>query len=140
MSFITAFIAELQHESRGTRKILERIPAEQFNWQPHEKSMSLIQLAGHIAEIPGMFVADALRGEELDFAKSPYVSPALDSPAALLAFFEENVNQAVAALQHTNEETLNQIWTMRQGETVITALPRNIVIRDLTILPVSLDL
>jgi uncharacterized damage-inducible protein DinB len=131
MSFITAFIAELQHESQNTRKILERIPAEQFTWQPHEKSMSLIQLAGHIAEIPGMFVADAIRGEELDFAKSPYVSPALDSPTALLAFFEENLNQAVAALQDTTEEALNQIWTMRQGAFVITALPRKIVIRNI---------
>jgi uncharacterized damage-inducible protein DinB len=131
MSLITALLAELQHEAKNTRKILERLPAEQFNWQPHEKSMTLVRLASHIAEIPGMFVGQAIEQEELDFATSRYAPPAIDSTAALLAFFEENVSRAVAALKGTTEEALNQVWTMRQGERVFAALPRKVVIRNL---------
>lgn len=131
MSLITALIAELQHELANTRKMLERLPQDQFNWQPHEKSMSLVGLAGHIAEIPGMFIAQAIQNEELDFATSAYKPPVIDSPAALLAFFEQNREQALAALQATSEETLNQIWTLRQGQHVIVALPRKIIIRNL---------
>jgi uncharacterized damage-inducible protein DinB len=131
MSLITALIAELQHESANTRKMLERPPLSQFNWQPHEKSMSLLRLAGHIAEIPGMFIAQAIGTQELDFATSSYRPPVIDSTQALLAFFDHNLEQAVAALQGTTEEALNQVWTLRQGDTILVALPRKIIIRNL---------
>ena len=49
----SAFIAELQHEAATTRKCLERIPAEKFDWKPHEKSMTFGRLASHIAEMFG---------------------------------------------------------------------------------------
>ena len=131
MFSIPAFAAELQHESANTRKILGRLPAGQVNWQPHEKSMSLVQLAAHIAEIPGMFIAQALQHEELDFAKTPYVTPPVDSPESLMAFFEDNLTRALKALEAAGEETLNQIWTMRKGEMVLAALPRKVVIRNM---------
>jgi uncharacterized damage-inducible protein DinB len=131
MSLITALIAELKHESTNTRKILERLPEEQFTFQPHEKSMSLLELASHIAEIPGMFVAQAITKEKLDFAASAYSPPVIDSSTALLAFFEDNVNRAVAALEGTTEEALNKIWTMCQGETIFVSLPRKVIIRNL---------
>jgi uncharacterized damage-inducible protein DinB len=131
MNLVKALVAELQHESTNTRKILERLPQAQFSWQPHEKSMSLLQLASHIAEIPGMFVAQAIQDEELDFAKSPYTPPVIESTEALLAFFTDNLNRAIAAVQASTEEALNQIWTLRQGETVLAALPRKVVIRNL---------
>jgi uncharacterized damage-inducible protein DinB len=131
MSLITALIAELKYESVNTRKMLERLPQAQFNWQPHEKSMSLVQLAAHIAEIPGMFVAQAINDVELDFATAKYSQPAIETTAALLAFFEDNINRALAALEATSEEALGQVWTMRQGDTIFAAMPRKVVIRTL---------
>jgi uncharacterized damage-inducible protein DinB len=131
MSLITALVAELKYESANTRKMLERLPQAQFSWQPHEKSMSLVQLAAHIAEIPGMFVAQAIKEAELDFATSKYSPPAIETTEALLAFFEDNLHRALAALQASNEEALNQVWTMRRGETVFAAMPRKVVIRTL---------
>ena len=44
--------AELEQEAKSTRKMLERVPADKLAWKPHEKSMSLMQLAVHVAEIP----------------------------------------------------------------------------------------
>jgi hypothetical protein len=37
MSLNEAFIAELQQEAVTTRKCLERIPEDKFDWKPHEK-------------------------------------------------------------------------------------------------------
>ncbi len=45
-------IPELDHEFAQTRRVLERIPEDRFDWKPHEKSFSLHALATHLAEIP----------------------------------------------------------------------------------------
>ena len=52
MPLADAIIAELEREGKSTARILERVPREKFAWKPHEKSMSLGQLAWHIANLP----------------------------------------------------------------------------------------
>ncbi|MDE0829836.1 MAG: hypothetical protein OSB03_11610 [Vicinamibacterales bacterium] len=37
----------------GVRKTLERVPADKLGWQPHEKSSSMMSLAGHLAHLVG---------------------------------------------------------------------------------------
>ena len=44
-------VAELDHEIQGTRKMLERVPADKFDFKPHAKSGSLIWLANHVATV-----------------------------------------------------------------------------------------
>ncbi len=51
MAISEALISELQQEAATTRKVLERIPTETFDWKPHEKSMSMYRLATHVADI-----------------------------------------------------------------------------------------
>ena len=53
MSIIKGLLAELDVETHTTRRILERVPQAHLAWRPHPKSMSLGQLALHIATIPG---------------------------------------------------------------------------------------
>jgi uncharacterized damage-inducible protein DinB len=60
MSMIEAFVQELDQEAQTTRRVLERVPSDRLAWKPHEKSMSLGQLALHVATVPGG-VSDALR-------------------------------------------------------------------------------
>ncbi|MDQ3220874.1 MAG: hypothetical protein M3Q26_09060 [Acidobacteriota bacterium] len=48
-----AFIAEIQQEAIATRKMLERIPAEAFDWKPHERSMSMKRLSVLVADMFG---------------------------------------------------------------------------------------
>ena len=47
-----ALLPELDHEMAGTRKTLERVPDDKLAWKPHEKSMSMGDLAAHLAEMP----------------------------------------------------------------------------------------
>ena len=44
---------EIEQEAATTKRVLERVPADKLAWKPHPKSMSLGQLAMHIATIPG---------------------------------------------------------------------------------------
>ena len=53
MAMIDALLAELEQESQTTRRVLERVPQAHLSWKPHPKSMSLGQLALHVATVPG---------------------------------------------------------------------------------------
>src|SRR6188472_274015 len=53
MAAITALLQELEHEAQTTKRVLERVPNDQLAWKPHPKSMSLGQLALHVATVPG---------------------------------------------------------------------------------------
>ena len=53
MKMIDGLLAELEQEAQTTRRVLERIPQEHLSWKPHPKSMSLGQLALHVATVPG---------------------------------------------------------------------------------------
>jgi hypothetical protein len=56
MAMIDALLAELEQESHATRRVLERVPQAYLEWKPHPKSMSLGQLALHVATVPGNVV------------------------------------------------------------------------------------
>ena len=53
MSKAEAMLEQFKQDAAGTRKAPERVPFEKAEWAPHEKSMTLGRLAGHIAEMPG---------------------------------------------------------------------------------------
>jgi uncharacterized damage-inducible protein DinB len=53
MSMTQAILQEFDNEAKTTRRVLERVPADKFEWAPHPKSMTLGQLALHTAMVPG---------------------------------------------------------------------------------------
>ncbi len=129
MSRKKAFLGELDQENASTRKLLEVIPMEHAQWKPHDKSMTLIQLATHIAEI-GAWVRSTLEKSEIDFAKGDYVPPQIPTNTAeLLALHDRCSSDAVACLQSVDEEVFNENWTMRNGEEVYFTMPKVAVIR-----------
>ena len=52
MSLSEQLLPEFDNEMANTRKMLERVPDDKLSWKPHEKSMALGRLAGHVAEMP----------------------------------------------------------------------------------------
>jgi uncharacterized damage-inducible protein DinB len=121
-------IAELKHESASTKKILEKIPVESLSWKPHEKSMSLGRLATHIAEIPN-WVPNIITMDVFDFAERSYKPTVLTSQEELLNIFNKNVSKAIAALETTNTEALDKIWTVANSGKVVYQLPRKVALR-----------
>ena len=51
MSIRDAFLPEFDHEMGTTRKTLERVPENNTDWKPHDKSMTMGRLAGHLVEL-----------------------------------------------------------------------------------------
>jgi uncharacterized damage-inducible protein DinB len=74
MSLIQLFLRELEMESNTTRKMLQRVPDDKYDWKPHEKSMSIRSLTTHIAELP-TGISMALTTEGLDFATTLLTTP-----------------------------------------------------------------
>ena len=121
-------MAELKHEAVSTRKMLERIPAGKLAWKPHEKSMSLEQLAGHIVNMFS-WTNVTLKQDELDFAKSDYKPKAYREASELVADFDKNIEDAVETLSNISNEEMAQTWTMRNGEQIYFTMPRTAVMR-----------
>lgn len=117
MTRIESFLRELEMEAQTTRKMLKLVPGDKFDWQPHSKSMTMKQLATHIAEIPS-WVAMAINTDELDFAKMDYKPTPVSSTADLLDLFEKSLEEGRSNLENATEEKVNESWTMRNGEQI----------------------
>lgn len=128
MSIIPMLLKELEQEAQTTRKFLAVVPEDKFGWKPHEKSMSIQQLATHIAELPG-WVSFALATDELDFAKNHYEPAVVNSTNELLATFDKSFDEGETALKATNDKELEKSWTMRNGETIYLTITKAEMIR-----------
>src|SRR5687768_18548033 len=74
MSMIQGLLQELEQEAQTTRRVLERVPGDRLAWKPHAKSMSLGQLALHVASLPGAIAEMS--------SQSPFQVPEFLQPAA----------------------------------------------------------
>jgi hypothetical protein len=62
MPLADAFVDELMMEAATTKRVLDRVPEAHLGWQRHPKSMSLGQLALHVATLSSL-VAQFLSGD-----------------------------------------------------------------------------
>src|ERR1700680_3182897 len=65
MSISETLLPEFDQEMQNTRKLLECVPEDKPDYKPHDKSMTLARLAGHVAELPGWAV-NTVHTSELD--------------------------------------------------------------------------
>ncbi|MEK9501241.1 DinB family protein [Gaopeijia maritima] len=121
------FIPEFEHEAALTRKTLERVPLEQGDWKPHEKSFTLRQLASHLATIPS-WTAVTLKQDELDMDPEDQ-APQFDTRDAMLDAFDHSVEEARQALADTSGEQLMGTWTLKSGGQTVLSMPRVAVLR-----------
>lgn len=113
------FLKELELEYAATRKCLERIPEKLFDYKPHPKSMELGYLAPLVAAIPS-WITQMIEKDEIDFVTFP--KPTIKTSEELLAYFEENIKGAKAALSNIDDEALQRDFSLKSnGETVYTA-------------------
>ncbi len=128
MSMINMFKKELDRESIITRKMLERIPDDKYDWKPHPKSMNIRQLSTHIAELP-TWITMALTTDELDFAAAPYEPKEVNDTKSLMELFETSLQNGYTELKEDNTGKLEEPWTLRNGEEIYDVSPKAEVIR-----------
>ena len=96
MKIIDGLLAELEQEAETTRRVLERIPQAHLSWKPHPKSMSLGQLALHVATVLGN-VAD-LAAKDTIHEPPDFVQPEAATAAELVPSLSASVAKARQAL------------------------------------------
>jgi uncharacterized damage-inducible protein DinB len=127
MSLNQAYRAELEQELKTTRRLLERVPTDKFDWQPHAKSFTMGKLATHVAYLPS-WTEITLNTSELDVS-APREQPKPETTEALLALFDETGASALKALETAPESVWAETWTLRAGDHVIFSMPKTAVLR-----------
>jgi len=128
METIPMLLKEMEHEASTTRKMLERVPQDKYDWQPHEKSMTVTKLATHLAELPG-WVKMTFETSELDFAKGDYKPVTINDNEGLMHYFEKSYAEGKNSLSSATEEDLARPWTLRNGDTILQTYTKAEVVR-----------
>lgn len=131
MSIAKALLPEFEHEIAGVRRVLERIPVEHLDYRPHPKSMTLGQLANHLATMPGWIVSTLSR-TELDFAL-PETRALMPKPSTtiegLLSTLDAGREEASKALAAATDADFQVTWSGKAEGKVLFAMPRIAVVR-----------
>ena len=128
MSMIEGLLQELEQEAQTTRRVLERVPENRLGWKPHDKSMSLGQLALHVATIPGA-IAEISR--QSPFSMPQFTQPSAASAAELIPALEQSVAKAREIVGSMNEADLSKTWRVVDGDREVMALPVRAVLRSI---------
>ena len=135
MNISDMFLPEFDQEMTTARKTLERIPEDKLGWKPHEKSLTLGRLAGHVAELAGWAVP-SLTQDSLDFAPpgQPPMQPTIaTSRKQVLDIFDKNREESRKAIAGTSNDEFVKNWTLLRGGQTIMTMPKIAVLRSFCI-------
>ena len=118
---------EFKDEMNTTRKFLESISEDLFEFSPHEKSKTFGQLVNHMVPISSWIPA-VTENSELDWSKAT-PPDALNAKEDILKQFEINVSIGVKALEETNNDQLSESWKMRNGDVILFSGSKETAIR-----------
>jgi uncharacterized damage-inducible protein DinB len=131
MALKDAILAEFDQEMGTTRKVLNHIPDDQFEFRPHPKSWTMAELGSHVCNIP-FWGSLTLESEEFDYAPvgaPPPKTPLAGSKKELIETFETNVAAMRSALNGASDEDLMKSWTLLVGGHKLFTRPRMEVLR-----------
>jgi uncharacterized damage-inducible protein DinB len=130
MSIAHAMLGEFEHESKITRKFLERVPQDKLMWKPHEKSHTAGALALHIATVPG----NVLRLALVDESPLPDFAAMFKQPATaqeILNGHEKSVETVRQILPTLNDARLMTNWSGVLEGNPVTTMPRVMLLRSI---------
>lgn len=125
-------LADLNREIERSGWALEHVPEGQFDWKPHEKSMTFGYLAHMVATIPSWITA-IVSQDALDIAPvggSKFEVPRRNTSAEYLRALDEAATGARAALGGARDDFLRTPWRLEAAGTVVQQGPRDVAIID----------
>jgi len=128
MATIEELLQELEQEARVTRRVLERVPGDRLDWRPHAKSLTLGQLAMHVATLPGALAEISTR-PTFD-VRTEIPRPSAASVAELLEILDRSVADARALPGAMDAGALATPWRLVDGERDVAAVPRGAFLRS----------
>jgi uncharacterized damage-inducible protein DinB len=128
MSLAESMLAEFTQEIAATKKCLERVPADKFDWKPHPKSMSAGQLALHIATAPGAIVQLAAK-DVAEVSRTPLPQPS--TVDEILKAFDQSVAKVKETLPGFDDARMSADWKLSVEGKVILSVPRAGMLRTI---------
>jgi uncharacterized damage-inducible protein DinB len=132
MKISDALLPEFDQEMASTRKTLDRVPEDKFDWRPHPKSFTMGNLATHIVNMLS-WTNDVIEKDSFDVAPvgaPPYKQEPITSKKELMDQFDKGVTSARAALAGSTDEHFMKSWAFLQGGKTIFAMPRVVCVRS----------
>jgi uncharacterized damage-inducible protein DinB len=127
MPIAQAILPEFDQEMGNTRKTLERVPDNKWDYKPHTKSGTMGWYAGHLANLASWPIF-TIGHDELDLSQ-PFDMPSTKNRQEVLAVFDKNVAEARKAIAGASDQELMKTWTLKKGGQTLMALPKVAVLR-----------
>jgi uncharacterized damage-inducible protein DinB len=127
---LDTMVDEIQQEAAITKRVLERVPGDKLAWKPHPKSMSLGQLALHIATIPGG-ITQVAQLDQFDVGAANFNPPPAKSVEEILAALDSSVKTAQEYLGSLSESAALGTWRATANGKEVMAMPRAALLRSI---------
>ncbi len=122
MSIKQGFLIEMEHETNNTKRLLDRVSDEHLSYKPHEKSMSLGDLLGHIVELHS-WVAAGLTKDSFNLM-TDYRPFKPTSVAEIKERLEADYQKNVETVNAFDDEEWSKKWKLHVGDHVISEVPK----------------
>lgn len=130
MSNLDSMLAEFHVEAATTRRVLARVPADKLAWRPHERSMSLGQLALHIATVPGG-ICNITEADAFDVSQAKFASPAPETMDEVHAALDASIRKVEGTFAECSDGNALAMWHLMAGDKELMSMPRAQVWRSL---------
>jgi uncharacterized damage-inducible protein DinB len=127
MAVVEALIQEIETEGKTTRRVLERVPERHLTWKPHAKSMSLGQLALHVAQSAAY--AEWGLTDVFEFKPEMATAPEAKTQAEILRTHDESIVKARHALTKIGDAGLMNTWKAVAGGSTMMEMPKIALMR-----------
>ena len=127
---LAPMMSEIQEEGAITKRVLDRVPADKLSWRPHPKSMSLGELALHVATIPGS-ISRLAQLDEFDVATANFNPASPGSAAELIPALDASVQAAQEYLCGLSESSAMGSWRLTAHGSEVFTKPRVTMMRAL---------
>ena len=128
MPFSQMLLPEFDEEMKNTRKLLECVPDGKFDYKPHPRSMTLGQLATHVAQM-STWAATTMEVELLEFGPD-FKPPLASSRAELLQMFDQGIAESRTKIAAASDADWGKTWTLKFDGKTIMSMPRAMVMRS----------
>jgi uncharacterized damage-inducible protein DinB len=122
--------AEIEQEAVITKRVLERVPADKLAWRPHPKSMSLGELAMHVATIPAG-ICKLAQMDEFEVNPANFNPPVPKNAEEILAALNASIQTAQEYLCEMNESSANGMWRLTSQGKELMSMPRTALLRSI---------
>ena len=130
MSIAETLSIDYDAEIVSTRRTLERIPENDPQWKPAEKSMPIGRLALHTARLPDFWVM-IMTTPELNLATTKFPAFVFESTAHLLSELERSSTEAKRLLLEAPDDKMKEEWRVSFGDHVIAQGSRALLYRTM---------